>query len=310
MISAHRVGEKQIHYTVCMLYIALALTIMFSSPGAQPAESGSPATATPMTTQPSALSRFPLAAQEKIKRRAQCVYEFPDGAIFDAFYAVEFRNVLDEYDGRKAGSSVPGRALAWGFTEKNRYPSTNRSNPLWHTTAERKPGRTAFLYVNSALDTRREIARGRQFTLNKEVAENLFTFTYHQFPGSDSNDMRMPNSVVPTYAAGVVRIERDQQPKTGTPRTGEFFVLLDAETTEAVKKIKGIGAGLMGYRIVQARDLRLDAERYAKALLDGRAELIEWSFKKTSGRLGDTYTWTSTTMPVPEREGAQADTNR
>lgn len=240
----------------------------------------------------SALERLPAECREAVKRRAKFVYELPDGSVWDGYWYFEFRRVLAAYD-RAKGKSVPAECAAWGFSEERRGPGKkdSRPHPLWRCVSSDKDY-TPFYYIDSGKQ-----AGGRQAEVGKEVGERVYEVTLREFPGASSSDsLWLPYSFHLGFARIAVEIPASMGIKEGDELVGEYFFLRDEETPDPKNP------GQRAYKVVHASDLRMTPERYAAAVLEGRVEIVEWDWKKETGRLGPRYEWTRTVVECGEAE--------
>lgn len=273
---------------IILSIIVLALT-------SQPA----PATAPQQTAIVPTLSSLPTAARPIASQRARYVYRLPDNSIWDSFYYLEFRKVLSEFDGLPKGTPIPASVAAWGFASTHRGPATPplRPAPLWHTLQPPPENShlTPFIYINTAAQSSKSRSTEPVLKIGKESEPGVFAFTFTEYPGKQDAFVNLPCSVSLGYATGSVRLPPTLRPASDGSLTGEFFLIRDDSATNQPKS----DSPRQIRKLIHAQDLRLSPDQYAGELLARRAELVQWSFKRTTARLGDSYTWTRTPLEIP-----------
>jgi hypothetical protein len=268
------------------------------------AQAGNPAPEPPATnptppTPPAATTPAPTTIHPAAARRARFVYQLPDGSIWDSFYYLEFRELLADFDALKPKARPTGKLAAWGFESGKRWPAppNARPSPLWHSQqATKSTAAIPFIYINSSMLSRDESEAGSHFRLGKQVAQTVFEFTYNEYPRVDENAYRLPVHATMGFVRARVEIPRSLPAKPDAPLLGEFILVpIGTRISDAAPTV-GVPADQPTHRLYIASTLRMSPADYAAALRDGRAELIEWSFKRNTDRFAAPFTWTRTVI--------------
>lgn len=247
-----------------------------------------------------ALSQLSAEARAKAPRRAKFVYRLPDGTVWDSYMYCEFREALRDFDATPAGAEPSSRARAWGFRAGSRRVAGlgERPHPLWHTLAPGRHDYLPFVYVNTAHATAADKGSRPMAQIEKEVADRWFVVYVQEYQKSEIG--RLPESFAPLGVVRiVVNVPREVRARVGGSLEGEFFLVSDGK----LERPKGAPDGHLIARYVHASRLRLNAEQYAAALLAREVEMIEWSFRRTTDRMGEKFEWSRRVVPV--REAAQ-----
>lgn len=304
---------RQFRYDAPMLVVPLAIVValLISLTPPPPPPSDPPAEAATPEQQPSSvLATLTPASRSAVLRRAPFVYELPDGSIWDGYYYHEFRRVLNLYDTTSTSRpSVPAECRAWGFTAKHRAPGgrKHRPHPLW-TSVQAKDTinfYTPFIYIDSTAPTPHEREAKPHAEVGKRLGLHLYEIKITEFPTDAISGMSLPHSF-PVYGHATlpVLVPPQMKLKAGDSIKAEFFLITDPsiEVPSGAKQSTRKAA-----RLVFAKDLRISPDRYAAALLDGRAELVEWTWKRQRTAMGDEYVWTRTVVPIETTRPAEAE---
>lgn len=261
------------------------------APSAEPDAQDSPGDSDRQT----ALSQLSAEARAKAARRAKFVYRLPDGTVWDSFMYCEFREALRDFDATPAGAQPSSRARAWGFRAGSRGVAgpDERPHPLWHTLSPGRHDSLPFVYVNTAHATAADKGSKPMAQIEKEVADRWFVVYVQEYPKSEIG--RLPVSFASLGAARiVVNVPREVTARVGGSLEGEFFLVSDGD----LERPRGAPDGHRIARYVHASRLRLNPEQYAAALLAGEVEMFEWSFRRTTDRMGEKFEWSRRVVPV------------
>lgn len=256
-------------------------------PLAPPADDTPPAAPSPAPD--SALAKLPAEARAKATRRAKFVYRLPDGSVWDSSLYCEFRDVLREFDALPKDAQPSPRARAWGFKAGSRQvgKAEKRPDPLWHTLSPGRHAYTPFIYINTAHTTAADKGHKPMITIEKEVAPRYFQILISEYPKAATG--RLP---VTFSSLGMSRctayVPAEIRARPGDALLGEFFLTADPDLPRPERAQEGTPL----YRLTHAARFRLNPEQYAQALLAAEVELIEWSFRRTTDRLGEHFEWT------------------
>jgi hypothetical protein len=259
-------------------------------PTSDPPQRRTPAPS-PQSPPNQATPTLPASVQAAAERRARHVYQLPDGSIWDSYQYVQLRTVLAEFDGLKEGARPAGRVAAWGFKSGKRSVATKekRPHPLWVSLQPQKTNDyTPFIYVNSSLLSPREKKADAYFKLGKQRRANVYEFTFHEYPGDQSALVGLPVSIWLGYATGVVELPSGLSAAPDTSLSGEF-VLVPLGTPPP--SAGGLPENPT-HKLYHANTFRMTVEMYCRALAQGQAELVDWTFQRQTSSFGDTYTWT------------------
>ena len=247
--------------------------------------------------EPAALQRLSPEARGKAARRAKSVFRLPNGTVWDNWWYGEFRDALKVFDALPKDAQPGARERAWGFRAGSRRINgpDERPHPLWHTLAPGRYDSTPFIYINTAHATAADKSQRPMARIEKEIANRWFTVTVNEFPKYEIG--RVPHSFsVYGHASVLVFVPREVTARIGGALEGEFFLVSD----ETLERPKGAPDGYGICRYIHAAKLRLNPEQYAAALLAGEVEMIEWSFKRSTDRMGEKFEWTRRVVPLCE----------
>lgn len=287
------------------LLLALAQAATPAPPLTLPSPSGDPAPLSPASSPPAADPAKPPAAaiHPAAARRARFVYKLPDGTIWDSFYYVEFRQLLADFDALKPKSEPTGKLAAWGFKAGKRAAARpgSRPHPLWHSLRA-KPNESLlpFIYVNTAMLSRRESDAKTHFQLGKQVAPSVYEFTYHEYPADQYGFVNLPIHASLGLVQSRVEIPSTLPAKPNTPLSGEFLLVPIGKSLSDMSPTLGRADNEPSHRLIPASTLRMSPADYAAALKAGQAELIEWTFKRNTQPFTDPYTWTRTVIDTTQ----------
>jgi hypothetical protein len=256
-------------------------------PPVAPADDSPPAAPSPAPD--SALVQLSAEARAKAARRAKFVYRLPDGAVWDSSLYCEFRDVLREFDALPKDAQPGPRVRAWGFKAGSRQigKAEKRPDPLWHTLSPRPRPYTPFIYINTAHTTAADKGHKPMITIEKEVAPRYFQIEVREYPAASLGDLP-PSFSYYGLARCTAYIPAEIRARPGDALLGEFFLTTDPDLPRPERAQEGIPL----YRLTHAARFRLNPEQYAQALLAAEVELIEWSFRRTTDRLGEHFEWT------------------
>lgn len=271
--------------------ILTAVFLLCSAPPAHlpaaPPDNPPPAAASPAAD--SALAQLSSEARAKAARRAKFVYRLPDGSVWDSALYCEFRDVLREFDALPKDAQPGPRVRAWGFKAGSRQigKADKRPDPLWHTLSPGPHDYTPFIYINTAHTTAADKGHKPMITIEKEVAPRYFQILISEYPKEAVG--RLP---VTFSSFGMSRctafIPAEIRARPGDALLGEFFLTADPDLPRPERAQEGNPL----YRLTHAAKFRLNPEQYAAALLAAEVEMIEWSFRRTTNRLGENFEWT------------------
>lgn len=287
------------------LFLALVqATTPAAPPLTLPSPSGDPAPLNPALTTPTPPStdraeppaETPTAVHPAAARRARFVYKLPNGTIWDSFYYIEFRQLVSDFDALKPKSEPTGKLAAWGFKAGRRGPASgeHRPNPLWHSLqAERNSASPPFAYVNTDLFNRTAADATSHFRLGKQVDLNVYEFDLYEYPG---DSLYLPKHFLFGLLRGRVEIPTTLPAKPNTGFQGEFILVPVSKHLSPLTPTIGLADKQPSHRLYPASTLRMSPADYAAALRDGKAELVEWTFKRTTKPFANPYSWTRTVI--------------
>lgn len=289
-----------------------------------PSLASGPAAASPQPG--TALETLASPPHGLIRTRAQHFYRMPDGRIWDGYYAREFRLMLDRnlrlYDRRERGQPAPGATIvedrivgtvwrfrehrdtqAWGVFELLAKEDGELDRPGRRVRGELSPpyletaDRRRWKDVPPLWSSRDSTDFDWDFTLIDENSPDTYTRRTHgnylritRMWGDGQYEVEGYSLDLGTIE-GIVTIPETQRPQQFVQRDrfrGTFFLWPEGSTDEPG------GFSRPAWRYIPADELRISPEELAEALIEGRADIIEWNYARINNRL----IWQRTVRPV------------
>lgn len=262
-----------------------------------------------------------------IRQRAQHFYRMPDDTIWDGYYAQEFRRIIDrnlrQHERRERGQPAPGSTIVedrivgtiWRFRQ-------HRDTEAWgiFSTLAGEDGDLRWPYAagrpregdRPLLETadRRRWKDVPPLWTSRDATDFTWDFAFIDENNPDTYTRRTHGNYlritrvwdngqfeVEGYSLdlgrieGIVSIPESQRPQQFIQRDrfrGTFFLWPEGTVEQPG------GYARQAWRYIPADELRLTPEELAQALIDSRAEIIEWNFQRISGRL----LWQRSIRPV------------
>lgn len=246
-----------------------------------------------------------------IKQRALKTYRMPDGSIWDGWAFFEMRRIMDyaikPYNRMARGRPAPGQTFvedrvigtvwkvspsrdteAWGLIgrlarsdgeiPRDRFEKSDRRTwtdipPLWFS-AEHPDHAWDFAYVNeSDPDPYTSKVHENYLTISRDWGDGRFNFKGYTLD-------RGP-------IEGILRIREPRKWVKNNRLKGEFFLW-------PVATAKVAGKEQPTWDLLPADELRVSPDDLAAAVLSGRAQVLDWKYSRSDGRL----VWHRTVRPI------------
>jgi len=232
-----------------------------------------------------------------VTKHARHFFQLPDGSVWDGANCLDYTDLVSSgYNTLELPDKQPPattKAKAWGLVEDTKVDPPR----LWESMKEEKE--PPFLYINEGKPhPYTKYYGGHHTEVLQDLGGNHLRVTVRAVTSADNGQRDSFNGV--QLFEKVLVIVPDASVVDHGQLRGEFFLLRE------VKDLPNTTEKQVSYQYVPAKQLQMTPEQLAKAALEGKARVCEWSFdvrrqEVSRGRMQDAVTWRRTVLPVKER---------